>query len=116
MRQEQNSNINQMQFLNPNSLNQAHIAKLRAVVLAWLGRWLYEPKVAGSSPGRLTLDPAPTRSESQFSAPPSYRITSTYSPREIPSPSELAISIMTTKGGAGGISMRESLTLRALGN
>ncbi len=23
--------------------------------LAWLGRWLYEPKVAGSSPARPTI-------------------------------------------------------------
>src|SRR5208283_4861546 len=52
---EQNSNINQIQFHKPNSLNQAsEYQTVRAGRLAWLGRWLYEPKVAGSSPARPT--------------------------------------------------------------
>ena len=47
-----------MQFINPNSLNQAQDKQnMRAGRLAWLGRWLYEPKVAGSSPARPILDP-----------------------------------------------------------
>jgi hypothetical protein len=46
-----------MQLLNPNSLNQAEEYKNEgAGRLAWLGRWLYEPKVAGSSPARPTPD------------------------------------------------------------
>ena len=53
MRKKQNSNINQTQFINPNNLNQAlEHQNVRAGRLAWLGRWLYEPKVAGSSPAR----------------------------------------------------------------
>ncbi len=52
---EQNSNINRMQLLIPNSLNQAEEYQTEgAGRLAWLGRWLYEPKVAGSSPARPT--------------------------------------------------------------
>jgi hypothetical protein len=44
-----------MQLLIPNSLNQAEEYKnAGAGRLAWLGRWLYEPKVAGSSPARPT--------------------------------------------------------------
>jgi hypothetical protein len=46
-----------MQLLIPNSLNQAEEYKnAGAGRLAWLGRWLYEPKVAGSSPARPTSD------------------------------------------------------------
>jgi hypothetical protein len=35
--------MNQMQFLNPNTLNQAlNKQNVRAGRLAWLGRWLYD--------------------------------------------------------------------------
>ena len=47
--------MNQRSFINPNSLNQALDKQIvRAGRLAWLGRWLYTPKVAGSSPARPT--------------------------------------------------------------
>ena len=57
MLKKQNSNINHLQFIIPNSLNQAAYKQTAgAGRLAWLGRWLYEPKVAGSSPARPTSE------------------------------------------------------------
>jgi hypothetical protein len=39
------------------SIKTALISEMWAGRLAWLGRWLYEPKVAGSSPARPTIVP-----------------------------------------------------------